>query len=351
MLIRLSVMSCVLALAACSSDSSSDAASDEAASKGTVSVIGSVTEPTYSLCETTFTKTEFLKMMNGNLVFVANANSHGKSASEAIGELVTMLVVNGLNFETLAEYEFDFEDGDYTFKAGDDGYTFSLYFASDWQTFSAGDKIPYNVFDYTSYLSNINVRVLPTPAITYGHGPLYDLIDGSIDTSGASLASLKVDFKIHTELIAFALKSQSTIAGQAPREADTLLWSMTTTQAALPTIAAQFAAGGYGLDFGGTVYDSKYYDLVQTYGTSPALIKKDDTGYFWELTYQSVVEKSGVELFQTGIASERVANTTSYFCDAEHAARIGVATHASDFESGSFVFEDGTTIAYGLEDF
>lgn len=349
---RAALVFLVAAFYGCGSDSSSTSTSEPDGGRGSVTVIsGTAKEATYPICSSTFSKTDVLKMMNGNLVFVSDANSHGKSASAAIGELVTMLVLNGLDFEKLADYDFAFSDGDYSFKAGDEGYTFSLFFAADWQTYKAGDKIPYNVFDYKSYLSDISVKVLPTAEITYSHGPLYDLIDGSVDLSGASLSALKVKFKFHSELVSFVINSKSIYTGQAPRTSDQLSWSMTTTAAALPTIQAQFEAGGFGLDFVGTVYDSKYYGLVQTYGTSPALIKHDDLGYFIELNYQSTVTKAGVTLYQTGIASERTANTTSYFCDADHLTRLGLATHATDLKSGSFVFEDGTTIAYGLEGF
>lgn len=334
-----------LSLLACGESGDGGDATDD--TKGSVTVLGGgASSVTYSVCAATWSKVDFLKMMNGNLVFVADASSHGKSSAEAIGELVGMLVLNGIDPVKLADYDVGFADGDYTYKAGDEGYTFSLYFVSDFGAYKAGDKIPYNVFDYESYVTNVHVTLLPTPSVTYDHGPLWDFVDGSVSVSGTS-----VKFALKSDQIAFALNSKSTYYGQSPRESDTLLWSMTTTPAALDTIKEQFEAGGYGLLFDGTVYDSKYYDVKQTFGSSPALMKHDDQGYFWELTYQSTVEKAGISLYQTGLASERQANTTSYYCDAEHQSRIGIATHATDLKSGSFVFDDGTTVSYGLEDF
>lgn len=320
-------------------------------SGGTVTVLSGGTQPTYSLCSTSLTKKEFVRLMNGNLVFVADATQHGKSAAEAITQLVTMLVVNGIDPEKLADYSFDFTDGDYTFKSGNEGYTFSLYFVADFGAFKSGDKIPYNVFDYHSYIKNISVAILPTPSVTYDHGELFDLVDGSITTSGVSLSGLKVAFHLKTELINFALNSRSIYHGQSPRDEDTLLWSMTTTPLVLPRVKEQFDAGGFGLTFDGTVYDSKYYDVKQTYGVSPAFIKSDATGYYWELTYQSLVEKTGLTVYQTGLASERQDNVTNYFCDESLATPIGVARHAPDLESGVFTFTDGTTVAYGLVGF
>ncbi len=341
------------ALSACGSGTTSTTNSNGDGSGGSVTVISPSTadEPSYALCSSSMTKTEFLKLMDGNLTFVEQADTKGQSAAQAVGQLVEMIVVNGLDFDKLASYSFQFSDGDYTFKSGDDGYTFSLFFASDWEGHKAGDKITDNVFDYTSYLSNPSVTLIPSPKVTYDHGPLYDLIDGSVSADGESLSSLKVSFKIHAELVAFALSSANTYNGSPPRDQDTLYLKMTTTQAALPTIASQFAAGGYGLLLDGTTYDSVFYGIKQTYGSSPALLENDAQGYYWQLNTTATVVKSGITLYQTGVASQRTGNTTSYFCDANHKDAIGVATLASDLNSGSFKFADGTEVDFGLEDF
>ena len=324
--------------------------SEDTNTSGSVTVLSSTTQQ-YSLCATTLSKQDFLKGLDGNLVFTTNAVSHGRSTAQQIGGLVKMLVSNGIDPAKLKDYKLSFADGDYTYKAGDEGYTFSLFYAADFDTAKAGDKIPYNVFDYKSYLSSMSLTILPTPTFTYSHGPLYNLIEGSVDVSGKSLAAVQAKFKLKTELISFVMASQKTYLGQAPRDHDTLLWAMTTTAATLPTIQAKFAAGGFGLLFDGTIYNSIYYGIVQTYGSSPALIKMDDTGYYWSLSYLATVTKGSLTMYQSGEASERSTNFTTYYCDSARTNLIGTATHATDLSSGVFTFADGSKVSYGLSDF
>src|SRR5437868_4027726 len=107
-------------LTACGDSGGGSSGSTESggADRGSVTVIGAkpvAAEKTYGLCAGSMKHTDFLRMMNGNLVFVADANAHGHSASQAITGLIAMIVLNGLDFEELAGYAFDFNDGDYTF--------------------------------------------------------------------------------------------------------------------------------------------------------------------------------------------------------------------------------------------
>ena len=349
-------ISLALALQGCgSSSSTSGTGSDGTSPTGGVTVLsgsglGSGSQQ-YSLCSTTLSKQDFLKGLDGNLVFTASAISHGRSSAQQIGGLIAMLVGNGIDPAKLKDYDLSFASGDYTYKAGDEGYTFSLYYAADLGSAKAGDKIPYNVFDYKSYLTGISFSILSTPNFSYSHGPLYDLIDGSASVTGTSLAAIQAKFKLKTDLINFVLTSQKAYLGQAPRDHDTLLWKMATTAASLTTIQSQFAAGGFGLLFDGTTYTSLYYGIVQTYGSSPALIKKDDTGYYWSLTYEASVVKGDLTMYQSGVASERSSNYTKYYCDNARTNLIGTATHSTDLQSGVFAFADGSKVSYGLSDF
>lgn len=331
--------------------SKNDGQSEDPSTPTIASPGGRTASTTYGLCNSVLTGAEFMQFFNGNLVFVAEHEKSGKAASEAIGDLVTNMVVNGLDFAKLADYGFSFSDGDYTFGVDGYGYTFSLFFAEDFAEFHAGDKIPYNVFTTSSYVTNVHVTLSPKPSYSYDEGPLFDLVDGSVKFSGATLSGLNAKLNLKADLIAFEMKSVSDVHGQVPREGDVVHLNVTTTRATLSEVNEQFQAGGFGVSYDGTTYTSPYFGVDQAISANTFYMKKDDTGFYWEGEYVSSVAKNAVTYYQKGFASSRDQNRTEYYCDAALAAHAGTALHDLDLKGGTFTFEDGATFAYRLEDF
>jgi hypothetical protein len=330
---------------ACGSDGSSTSGEE---GTGTVTVLGTKTEPSYQMCSASFSKSDVVRLFNGTLVWVGQVKEKGDSAAKAVDSMIADIVLNGLDFNKLGTYEFEYDNGVYTYQSGGEGYTFVLTFATDWETYKAGDKIPYNVFDYESYLSDISVSILPTPSLTYEHGPLWNLIDGSVNTNPKSLSDLGISFKLHTEVIAFALTTANTYNGQIPRTADTFLMKQETTPTALPDIKTAMADGTFHVTYAGSTYTSVYYGILQTFTLADASLTHDDTGYYQVLPYEATIAKSGITFYQKGLASQQETNYTGYYCDQAFAEELGMATHDADLQGGTFKFADGTEIRYGL---
>lgn len=333
-------------LCGCGEDSQ-DEASSETTGGQVLPTGGALT--TYSVCSTTMTKAKVLSMFNGNLVFVSENRDKGSSMAEMIQTVVVNILANGLDFSS--PYNFSFEGGDYTYANDAAGYTFSLYFAEAFGSFQAGDKIPYNLFDPDSFVTDVSVSGFPSLSVDYEEGPLFDLVEGSVDFDVASLSSFSIKLRLAGEKIKFSLASAGDYNGQAPRTQDVLHLVIANTPLTLTAIADQIAASGFGMSYTGTTYDSVYYDVEQDFVDTTFYIKLDDTGYFWEGPFNSVVTKNGVTMWQSGLLSQRQQNYAAYYCDESKTDLLGTATHDLDLQGGTFEFYDGTTLRYGLQGF
>ncbi len=306
----------------------------------------------YRLCDKASSHDEFARFFDGNLVVVAAFDQEGYSGAEIAGSLVLSIVGNGLDFNDLSSYRPEFDAGRYRLTNGASHLGFSLYFVDAFGPYAAGDPIPFNVFDPSSFVTDVRVAVdvgkYPPISYSYKPGPLYDLVDGEVAISGGSVDALDIRVRIHADRVAFEVDSQSTIAGQEPRADDRLTVRMKTLRAPLDEVYAQFLSGGYGFSYDGTRYDSAYYGIDQTLSGSAFLMKKDETGWFWTGKYDASVTKGDATFYQEGFVSNREQNTTAYFCAPTHADRVGVAWHRLDLLGGRFVFEDGAVIGYGL---
>jgi hypothetical protein len=75
-------------------------------------------------------------------------------------------------------------------KSGYRGYLLR-YFAEVFGNFNAGDFIPYDIFDYKSVITNVQIKIEDWNKVshTYDPGPLYDLVNGKVSVSFVSRAS------------------------------------------------------------------------------------------------------------------------------------------------------------------
>jgi hypothetical protein len=309
----------------------------------------------YQFGSKSFTTAELVSFLNGNLVIVASHNAQGVSDAQIAGSLVQGLVTNGIDFSQLSKYTISFSNGDYTFAQGSSGIGFSLYFTSAFGGYRAGDKIPYNIFDYHSWVTNVNVSITGSfPHYSYGYtytaGPLNGLITGSVTFSGTSLSNLGVKLHLDADAVSFAINSHRTYASSYPwNPSDSLTINMTTTPpATLSAINALFAAGGFGFSYDDTAYDSVFFGLSETFANSAFFMKSDSAGWYWEGTYGATLIKDGVTYYLQGQASNRNANYTNYYSDAALTDKLGEADHDADLKGGVMTLKDGTQINYTL---
>jgi hypothetical protein len=312
-------------------------------------------EQSYAVCSQSYTKSDFTNFLNGNLVVVASHVDHGVSAGKIAGELVEGLVLNGIDFSNL-KYSAEFSAGSYAITNGDAALGFTLYFTDDFGDYAAGDLVPYNVFDPSSFVKNVRVTNvdLKTGKLTYDYdqGPLYGLADGNVNVDTSNPTDIHIRLKLRVDLLAFEAFSDGTYDGSPPRQADTLHVVMTTTRASLLDVHQQFLAGNYGFSYTGTSYDSVYYGIQQEFDDSLFLMGSDGQGgWVWTGNYTSTVTKGDMTFYQSGAVSNLDQNYTEYYCDEERSDEVGVARHRLDLRGGEFDFEDGTKVLYGLEPF
>jgi hypothetical protein len=327
------------------SEPDDDGGNDDGGGDGPVDPPRSLT-----ICEEELTEAEFLRFLDGNLVIVAAFTEQGSSKAKAIADLVVMLVLNGIDFGQLGSARPSYQDGRYGLKTGDSDAGFRLYFAQDFESWSAGEPIPHNVFSPDSYARNIEVEVdtgqwPPTATVTWDPGPLAGLVDGSIAIDETSLA---VKVRLRTDVIAIQVDSGS--AYESVWEPDDELWlQMTTTQVALPDMLGDLEDAGFGFSYDDTTYDAPSLGLAQEFHDSEFLTLRLDNGnYAWEGSYRASVTKGPVTMYQSGFASNSSDDYTDYFCDPELSRRVGRAEHDRSLLFGMFVFDDGERFPYGL---
>lgn len=81
------------------------------------------------------------------------------------------------------------------------------------------------------------------------------------------------------------------------------------------------------------------------------LIKQDPDGAYFAGSYKAKAQRDELNYWIKGTVSTRDADATSYYEDEPCTKRIGVAKHDKGLKGGSFVFDDGPTLKYRLEDF
>ena len=67
--------------------------------------------------------------------------------------------------------------------------------------------------------------------------------------------------------------------------------------------------------------------------------------------YRSVATRSQAVFYEHGFTSNRGASHTDFYCDASMSQPIGVASNSLDLQGGTFRFQDGTELPYGLTPF
>ena len=311
--------------------------------------LGCNEESSYTICGKTLNKCDFLEIMNGNLVFVSEFSNKGESSAELAGDMVDSLILNGLDFEKLSEYDINFGDGVYSYSKDGTGISFTLFFNEDFGDFKTGDIIPYNIFSYKTFIDGIKLKIsFDGIEYSYNHGPLYDLIDGEISVDGDSIFGFEVSTKLDTDKIAFIVNSKNNYYGGEGYSDDVLTLSMTTLLSGIEDVHNKIQDEGYGFSYDDTIYDSSYFKVRQEFFDSEFLMVKDQLGWFWEGVYESSVIKEDTTLYLTGFTSNRERNHSEYYCDEEHTEYIGKAEEALDLNSGVFTFEDGVQVPYGL---
>jgi len=335
------------------------------------------TQPLVQVCGQVSSELEASVLASGSVVLVSQQIEDGASTWELFfGKVLEMFLV-GIPFYRLGELEIGFEDGQYEITTSASRVGFTLVFAEDFGDFSAGEVIPYNVFDVESYARDIQVGVggtVTNPRVTYDiePGPLAGILDGSLSIQGDDPRTLRVEAQLDLTKVAIAFAGERSerfvfpVFALPPVEV-TYEFGVRLASNAIPLLEFVDAVEGEGVAF---TYDDSWFNFsaaVPGYGPfvtientlydSELRLLRDADGAYFEGTYGGT---HGIEatffgapglstaLTLSGVMSSREANTTEFYCDAGRTEHWGTATHREDLTGGVLRLEDGTVVEYGL---
>jgi hypothetical protein len=307
----------------------------------------------YDVCGQKMTGHEVAKIIDGNLVVAGTYREQGRTSGEMAGGLALTMALNGIDFsDPSPKYRFEHASGAYSYKNGDAGWTISLFWAKDFESHKAGDKLTEDVFSVSAYATNVRVD-FSTGKVRWDPGPLASLVDGDIDFDASNPLDIHVKARLRGDLVALELTSVGIYQGAVPRGDDVFTWHISTLRSTIAEIANQMKTGaGYGLSFADSTYRSKFFGVEEDFAAARVMVVKDQDRFHLEGPYDATLRTGGRTLYQRGLVSTRAPNKTEYFCDAARALRVGVANHALELDRGTFVVDaDGSEIPYGLGSF
>jgi hypothetical protein len=289
-------------------------------------------------------KRDLTDLIKGNLFIVGGYSEEGFTTTSIVTGLITMMVVNVIDFTALNSFDLSFTDSAYVFTSGVNYLKLTFYFAEDYGDFQAGDKIPYNLFDPGSYVSNVQIDWTD---ISYDQGPLFNLIDG-----GVSFSEIIPSIRLNTTKISFGCESRGTrVRNYDGVVSDTLIITMSTPPVVVQDIQAEFESEGYGVSFDSTLYNSKYYNTYETIYDSMFYIKKTGENSYYEGNYTADCTKDVIHFYMKGFVSNIANNYTRYYLDPECTEYLGMAAHDLSLTFGNFYSAEGDSIYYNLEEF
>jgi hypothetical protein len=321
------------------------------------------------MCGASMKESDVARLLNGNLIIVAEYAKQGRSGGEMAVGLGLNMALNGIDFtDPSPKYEFKASNGTYGYKNGEAGWAISVYWARDIlegaAQFKGGDKVGFNLLAVDSFVRNVRLRASITDPfsskVVFDPGPLSFLIDGDVQFDTRNPLSIGVKLRLRADLLAFELSSVGKYSGSGVNHADTFTWHIDTLRTPLPDIIKAAQSGvGYGLTFEDSKYRSPTYGVDQDFGTSKIMVLADEQkrvhiegNYDASLRITRPGETIPATWWQRGFVSSRTENKTEYFCDEAKTKRLGVATHAVTLKSGSFVVDaTGARVNYGIVPF
>lgn len=294
------------------------------------------------ICQTDFSKDQLKDMLNGHCIIAAGYQKEGSSLNKKLLGLILALVLYGVDFETLFSHGITYENSWYSIINGDQSFKFAFTFLEDFGNYKSGELIPYNLFSADTYVTNI---LFDGNSVSYTNGPLFNLISGSITFTGVT-----PKIRLSTGKIGIEIHSKNSYKQTYPSgEYDQITINMKTAKTSITNFYDQVNSEGFGFSYDSTIFISTKYDVVEVFYNSLFYLKKSGENFIWEGYYSGNVIKSNSKFYLEGLASNRVQNYTSYFCDEKMTTTFGKANHDLSLNFGYFQMLNGDTINYRLE--
>jgi hypothetical protein len=288
----------------------------------------------------------------GSAVIVARQQQQGLDTTQVAVGFALGLVLNGIDFSALGSGRPAFVNDEYVFENGDAKIGLRLSFAEDVGPYTKGQAITHDLLDIKAFIRDVDVDVSSRGAsYNFEPGPLFELIDGDVSIEGRDPRTLKFSLALKPHLISVEIVTEQSYGLTPPRDQDVFVQHLDTLPVRLSDLKALTEGEGWGLEFTDSSYDSKYYELQQTFTKAPfRLIKVGTDAWSIEGNYEATLLKKSMSIYLRGAASTTDGNTTDYYCDESRSIFMGQAVHDEDLRGGVYTAQDGSTFEYGLRD-
>ena len=153
-------------------------------------------------------KQDLSPILKSQMVAASCYRSVSGSTADRVAPLLLALGGDELDLSVFQNFSFSFNDGVYEATYGEERIQLVFYFAQQFGKFRSGDTIPYHLFAIDSYVQNIT---LSWTGIHYDHGPLFDLITGTLRFNGS-----KPVITLGAEKLLFTMECTLWIASMNP---------------------------------------------------------------------------------------------------------------------------------------
>jgi len=286
-------------------------------------------------------KADLSPLLKSQMVAASCYRSVSGSTADRVAPLLLALGGDELDLSIFQHSSFSFNNGVYEATYGVERILLVFYFAQQFGTFKSGDTIPYHLFAIDSYVRNIT---LTWTGIHYDHGPLFDLITGTLRFNG-----LKPVITIGAEKLLFTLECQAVDQIHEPGSVpDTLRLIVHTGKTNVQGFADQLTSAGITFDIDSTSYASPYYASSALIDSSLVTVKRRSENYFVSGELSGRIRHNRTAYYFHGRYSNEGENSCDFYMDQVVPVYVGTSYEADDLQSGIFRSTDGDTINFHL---
>jgi hypothetical protein len=303
-------------------------------------------------CGDSLTMEEQADILNGSLILASRHSRDADLNNAFLGRFLAGFILNGVDLEEKDEYGLSFKNKTYRYGKGDFYATVAFVFTKDYGDFSAGDTIPYDLFDLKSYVPRFEVGL--SGVDIKEKGPLYHLVDVKW-----RMAGMVPKFSIRypdLRTIGISIGSSGSYTHAYPdtataAEGDSLIDSLTLVMATpvetFFEIEQRFKDKSFVLDYATTEYHSKNFAVDQVFGGSAIRIYEDaKSEWRFDGKYRAELIKNENTYYVEGYLSNHDDNYTKYYCDEERTELMGTAKHHDSLLFGTYHPKSGGWLPY-----
>ncbi|HUL45395.1 MAG TPA: hypothetical protein VLY03_13660 [Bacteroidota bacterium] len=286
-------------------------------------------------------RTDLSPVLKSQMVAASCYRSVSGSTADRVAPLLLALGGDELDLSVFQNFSFSFNHGVYEAAYGEQRIRAVFYFAEQFGSFRSGDTIPYHLFAIDSYVRNIT---LTWTGVHYDHGPLFNLITGTLRFNG-----LNPVITIGAEKLLFSMECHAFERIHEPGSIpDTLNLSIHTRKANVQDFADQLATSGVMFDIDSTSYASPFYGSNARIDSSLVTVRKQDEKYSVDGELSGRMQHNGTVYYFDGRYSSNGETTFDFYLDHPVPVFVGTSYEVGDLQSGIFRYASGDTLQFQL---